>query len=326
MKELTYLTKEMKNKNDIFWFKFLQELNRNKFVVEESLNDIFTYFNFNCEISVYQSSKSYANFKCIYKSDSDIDERFWTLKKRETLKEVAKKNQLQAVTIKKKNVDGTTIEYSYHIHPIPLDDSIYYVVMDKFDTKEKSKYAVAFESVYCLLRTCENNELLSKFSTIDTTTGCYNFNQFQRALSTEMAKIDRITDKDITFSLILIDIDGLDKINDEYGYECGDLILKYVASTIKEKVRKTDDVYRIGDDEFAVIASYATAESCKEFILPRLLMYLNKNIKLSETQIEEINVNVAIIQYKKGTVRSEFVNSAFDALKKAKELKEPVIA
>lgn len=325
MKELTYLTKEMKNKNDLFWFKYLQELNRNKFVLEETLNNIFTYFNFNCDISVYESNKRYEGFKCVYKSDTEIDEKFWVLTKRQALVEVAKKNQLQTVTLKRKSSNGAAKEETYYIHPIPLEDSVYYIVMNKFNSNEKAKYAVAFETLYCLLRTCENNELLSKFSTIDVTTGCYNFNQFQRALSTEIAKVDRIIDKDTVFSLILIDIEGLDNINDKYGYECGDLILKHVASTIKSKVRKTDDVYRIGDDEFAVIASYATAESCKDFILPRLLQYLNKKIKLSEDQMEEINVNVAIVQYKKGTVRSEFVNESFAALKSAKELKKPVV-
>ena len=324
MKELTYLVKDMKNKNDLFWFKFLEEISRNKFVLEETLSDIFEHFNFNCEISLYKSNKRHEHFKCVYKNDTIIDERYWLLTKRQVLIDVAKKNQLQSVTVRRKE-DNEYIDYNYYIHPIPLEDSIFYLVLDKFDSKEKAKYAVALEAVFLVLKTCENNELLSKFSTIDATTGCYNFNQFQRALTTEMAKVDRIPEKDKIFSLILIDIEGLDSINDEYGYECGDLVLKYVANTIKDKVRKTDDVYRIGDDEFAVIASYSTAEACKEYMLPRLLMYLNTKVKLSEDIIKNINVNVAIVQYQKGSLRSDFVNKSFDALNLAKERKEAVV-
>nr|MCR5109274.1 GGDEF domain-containing protein [Lachnospiraceae bacterium] len=55
------------------------------------------------------------------------------------------------------------------------------------------------------------------------------------------------------FSLLMIDIDDFKRINDTYGHDCGDEVLKFVASTISSCVRKDDKVFRWGGEEILVL-------------------------------------------------------------------------
>ena len=56
-----------------------------------------------------------------------------------------------------------------------------------------------------------------------------------------------------TFSLMMMDIDDFKKVNDTYGHDCGDEVLKYVAHTISTGVKKNDHVFRWGGEEILVL-------------------------------------------------------------------------
>jgi GGDEF domain-containing protein len=56
-----------------------------------------------------------------------------------------------------------------------------------------------------------------------------------------------------SFAILFIDLDGFKLINDTYGHEIGDEVLKEVAKRIRSIVRKNDLVSRLGGDEFTVI-------------------------------------------------------------------------
>lgn len=61
------------------------------------------------------------------------------------------------------------------------------------------------------------------------------------------------------FAVALVDIDGLGKINDAYGREAGDGMLSAVAGVIRRQVRAVDQAFRVGDDEFCVLAPHQEA-------------------------------------------------------------------
>lgn len=67
------------------------------------------------------------------------------------------------------------------------------------------------------------------------------------------------------FGLYIIDVNGLKHINDYYGHQHGDEMLKAVASAIKETVRTQDTLARVGGDEFCLILDNATANACQVF-------------------------------------------------------------
>jgi hemerythrin len=61
------------------------------------------------------------------------------------------------------------------------------------------------------------------------------------------------SDNNHTLSCMMIDADGFKRINDTYGHDAGDVVLKELARTLKESVRTDDLVCRLGGDEFLII-------------------------------------------------------------------------
>ena len=81
-------------------------------------------------------------------------------------------------------------------------------------------------------------------------TGLNNFRSFTVQIKEEMNF--SINEKE-SLGLIIVDVDRFKKFNDTYGHQQGDEVLKVVAKTIKESIRKTDFVARYGGEEFVVI-------------------------------------------------------------------------
>ena len=84
----------------------------------------------------------------------------------------------------------------------------------------------------------------------DAMTGLRNFRSFTLQIVDEI-KVS-IREKE-TLGLVIVDVDRFKKFNDTYGHQQGDEVLKVVAKTLKESVRKTDFVARYGGEEFVVI-------------------------------------------------------------------------
>lgn len=85
----------------------------------------------------------------------------------------------------------------------------------------------------------------------DSLTGIYNRRYFNESLRRELSRSQR---SGSNFSLIIFDIDFFKKINDNYGHDVGDIILKELSKLVGQCVRKSDLLARIGGEEFAVIA------------------------------------------------------------------------
>jgi two-component system, cell cycle response regulator len=99
----------------------------------------------------------------------------------------------------------------------------------------------------------ENAELFhrtAQMAIIDPLTGIYNRRQLDSSLTNEINRAARFQQ---SFSIALFDIDHFKIVNDTYGHQVGDIILKDVSAVIKNNSRNTDIVGRLGGDEFLVI-------------------------------------------------------------------------
>jgi diguanylate cyclase (GGDEF)-like protein/PAS domain S-box-containing protein len=85
----------------------------------------------------------------------------------------------------------------------------------------------------------------------DSLTGLYNRRYLMEQIRREMARAER---KKTALSLIMLDVDGLKTINDRFGHDRGDILLKELARIIKTKARASDVATRLGGDEFVVLA------------------------------------------------------------------------
>ena len=84
----------------------------------------------------------------------------------------------------------------------------------------------------------------------DGLTGIYNRRHLDKRLAEEFERSRRYGR---SLSLIVCDIDFFKKVNDTYGHNCGDFILKAVAGTIGSSIRKTDFFARFGGEEFCCL-------------------------------------------------------------------------
>ncbi|PCI05447.1 MAG: GGDEF domain-containing protein [Hyphomicrobiales bacterium] len=89
----------------------------------------------------------------------------------------------------------------------------------------------------------------------DVLTNLPNRRYFESAFK---AYLKEFNQQDLSFGLLVMDLDHFKSFNDNYGHETGDRILKIVAQRLKGLTREHDIVARIGGEEFAVITLFAT--------------------------------------------------------------------
>lgn len=103
-----------------------------------------------------------------------------------------------------------------------------------------------------------SNRRLQELSVTDVLTGCPNRRYAMERLQQEWSAAGR---RETPLSCLIIDIDWFKQINDEYGHDQGDEVLKTIAATLRAGVRAQDVVCRVGGDEFWVICPDADKEA-----------------------------------------------------------------
>ena len=101
------------------------------------------------------------------------------------------------------------------------------------------------------------NESLQKAATTDELTGLPNRRMAMAHLEEQIALADRYAGP---LAISIVDIDRFKSINDTFGHDAGDLVLREVAAHLQANVRPTDGVGRIGGEEFLLIFPAQTAQ------------------------------------------------------------------
>ncbi len=97
----------------------------------------------------------------------------------------------------------------------------------------------------------EANEAIRLLSITDPLTGCYNRAYMDAHLPREIQRAVRYGHP---ISLIMMDIDHFKEVNDQYGHQAGDNVLKRIVETIRESIRSgVDWIARYGGEEFVVV-------------------------------------------------------------------------
>lgn len=104
--------------------------------------------------------------------------------------------------------------------------------------------------VKSLLRIKELKDKIGVVTTTDELTGLHNRKYLHERLEAEISRSRRYKTK---LSCLLFDIDFFKVVNDMYGYDWGDVLLKSLAEKLKSLIRKEDVLTRYGDEEFLLI-------------------------------------------------------------------------
>lgn len=114
------------------------------------------------------------------------------------------------------------------------------------------------------------NEAIHNLLLLDDLTGLYNRRGFKLMAEQSHKDARRAgTDQVVSF----IDADGLKQINDEYGHQAGDELLKSLADVLKHTFREADVIARLGGDEFCVLG---TAQANSQAMVQRLASAIAK--------------------------------------------------
>ncbi len=150
---------------------------------------------------------------------------------------------------------------------------------------------------------------MEKQAISDSLTGLYNHLEFQKRLAEELERTRRYAKH---FSLLMLDIDHFKGVNDSFGHQAGDTILKEVSGIIKMCVRTCDLVFRYGGEEFAVILPETALNEAK-ITAERIRTEISRNpIKIDERSRSRVTVSIGVSSFPKDADRREDLISAAD--------------
>ena len=101
-----------------------------------------------------------------------------------------------------------------------------------------------------MLKIKELREKMKTLSTTDELTGLHNRKYLLERMEQEISRAKRYA---TPLSLLLFDLDFFKSVNDIYGYEWGDVLLKSIADKLRQVIRKEDILTRYGDEEYVVV-------------------------------------------------------------------------
>jgi diguanylate cyclase (GGDEF)-like protein len=126
-----------------------------------------------------------------------------------------------------------------------------------FTVDDRSIAQAATDVCATAIRNVQLSDELRRVSNTDSLTGVYNQRYFHIALGLESGRARRYRS---SFSVVLLDIGGLRHINSVSGFDAGDVLLRSVATAVKQQLRGVDVICRYSGDQFALILPETKAQ------------------------------------------------------------------
>lgn len=139
------------------------------------------------------------------------------------------------------------------------------------------------------IENCINHETLRWLSMIDVLTKVHNRRSFNSELTKELSRSCR---NQQPLSCLFIDLDHFKSINDTYGHQTGDRVLRGSAQTIKDQLRKTDFIARYGGEEFAVLLPSCEREQALQ-VAENIRLALSRQ-RFHSSDKEEFSITLSV--------------------------------
>ncbi|MFA5520070.1 MAG: diguanylate cyclase [Spirochaetota bacterium] len=161
------------------------------------------------------------------------------------------------------------------------------------------------------------NSRLYRMATLDRMTGLYVHHYFQERLTEEIKRSER---NNAPLTLIMADLDNFKNINDNYGHQAGDIILKNIAKIIHDNIRSFDIAARYGGEEFAIILTDTNVDAAYQ-IAERLRKKVENTVFPGAAIPLKVTISIGIYQFnpKEDKNKNNLIHKADLALYKAKK-------
>lgn len=171
-------------------------------------------------------------------------------------------------------------------------------------------------SIYKYIRLFVESQALKTQAITDGLTGLFIHRYFRILLQNEL---DRALRYNPPLSFIIMDIDHFKHINDTYGHEQGNIVLKHIAQILKSISRKVDLIARYGGEEFCVILPHTTQEGAVNYAEKVRKQIQDFNFPIAGKSLK-ITVSLGVVTFPNLKVEKieELIEAADRALYEAK--------
>ena len=168
-------------------------------------------------------------------------------------------------------IDGSLFGTLCAIHPAPRPESIVQAqaMVDLFSQMLSTILQLELKAMDAVRRT----ERLTIEALTDTLTKTYNRRGWDRLLASEEERCSRFGHP---AAVLVIDLDGLKRINDTQGHASGDALIERAAAALRKATRASDIVARLGGDEFGILAVECDRD-CSKSLLQRIRAVLRED-------------------------------------------------
>jgi diguanylate cyclase (GGDEF)-like protein len=151
---------------------------------------------------------------------------------------------------------------------------------------------------------------LEALSYTDELTGLFNRRGLWEAAERALAAAQRHKE---TGGLAYLDLDGFKSINDRFGHEAGDTMLRAAAHAIHGQIRSTDAAARLGGDEFAILFTNGDPAALRAKAERVRIVLMNTNVDLGTAKVQ-IRASLGFAQYRPGVTRDKLLAAADAAM------------
>lgn len=159
----------------------------------------------------------------------------------------------------------------------------------------------------------EQNDKLERLVSIDPLTELYNRRAFTSLVEKEVSRAKR---HELPVTLAMLDIDHFKKINDQFGHNVGDDVLRRFAEELTNNMRKEDIICRWGGEEFVILMVKTTTE----LSLNHLDQVRDKISKMDFSPVKQVTFSTGMATIDLKGDFKDWIQRADDALYKAKEM------
>lgn len=152
---------------------------------------------------------------------------------------------------------------------------------------------------------------LERLVVVDPLTGVFNRRKFHETLGMSIAAAMR---HQHLFALLMLDVDNFKQINDRFGHQVGDEVLRIVCGLVGSSIRSADQLFRVGGEEFCLLVMAQDVEQART--LAEKIRQVVESFRFPE--VGSVTISIGIAYFREGDTQQNIYVRADNAMYRAK--------